>query len=501
MKQLCRGLFYSFFAALFLVGCASQTTPPDVVERTPPNAEQLLREAQQQPPQQAVRTQLEAAFIFARQGQSELALATARDINEDDFVVDDRIRWALFYSSMAKSAGLPDQVLRATEILNDEPPLSDQKLKTLQMRRQWALEASNQFNAEQFNLNNLNNLSHIGIFLPESGPLGTIASTLSDVIKTHNTRNGKNLRLSFFDTQQFSLDDLYEKARQQGVEFVIGPLSKQVVSQLENRRNIPLPTLALNYGRGASNQAQKLIQFGLSAEDEARQVAQRAWSDGHRQMAVMVPDNAWGRRTGEAFWDEWNKAGGSIINAVSYDTDDAVTKAIKSALNVRGERAQLDNIDALFLLATPAYARQVPPTLDFYYASELPIYGTSHLHEGMLQPRLNKDLDDVFFVDIPWQIPDAAVGGEEVLPYYNAYSIFRHADDKSMFRLKAMGVDAYEIAVDIQSFIESGRKSGATGQLILTSDGRIYRELPWAQFQNGIPSPILAPDVQSDDEP
>ena len=70
----------------------------------------------------------------------------------------------------------------------------------------------------------------------------------------------------------------------------------------------------------------------------------------------------------------------------------------------------------------------------------------------------------------------------------------------SMFRLMAMGVDAYEIAANIQNFIESGRMSGATGQLTLTSDGRIYRELPWAKFQNGIPTPILTPDFLSDGE-
>ncbi|WP_328730859.1 hypothetical protein [Vreelandella azerica] len=50
MKQLYRGLFSIVLTALFLAGCASQPSPPDVVDRAPPNAEQLLREAEQQAP-------------------------------------------------------------------------------------------------------------------------------------------------------------------------------------------------------------------------------------------------------------------------------------------------------------------------------------------------------------------------------------------------------------------------------------------------------------------
>lgn len=500
MKQLYRGLFSIVLTALFLGGCAGQPSPPEVVERTPPNAEQLLREAEQQSPEQAAITRLEAAFTFDRQGQQSLAFDTAGDIDESLLSMEDRIRWALFYSAMAQSADQPEEVLRATELLEDEPGMSADQLQTLQERRRWALSSSRQLNAEQLGLTELGTIGHIGVFLPKSGALTNIASTIEDVIKAHHDLQNNAIRLSFFDSSDSSLGELYELARQQGVEFVIGPLSKENVTALETQQSVPLPTLALNYGRSERNQAQKLIQFGLSAEDEARQVAQRAWTDGHRQIAIMVPDNDWGRRAGEAFWDTWSEAGGRVTNAVSYAPDDAVTRAVESALNVRGERAQLENIDALFLLALPEYARQVPPTLDFYYASDLPIYATSHLHEGLLQPRLNQDLDDVFFVDIPWQIPDAAVGGEEVLPSYESYRLLREEGEMSMFRLMAMGVDAYEIATGIEDFIESERISGATGQLTLTSDGRIYRELPWAKFQNGIPSPIMTPDFQADGE-
>ena len=214
----------------------------------------------------------------------------------------------------------------------------------------------------------------------------------------------------------------------------------------------------------------------------------------------MVPDNAWGRRVGEAFWNEWQRQGGEITNAVRYNPSSAVANAVKTALNVSGDRARLGNIDALFLLALPEYARQVPPTMDYYYAPNLPIYATSHLHEGRLQTRLDQDLNDVMFIDIPWQIPDAAVGGEEALPFYSTYAELRNESDPSMFRLMAMGVDAYELGIRLSDLSALDGMNGSTGTLRLSGDGRVSRELPWAKFQNGVPSPILIPGLLNDDQ-
>jgi len=155
----------------------------------------------------------------------------------------------------------------------------------------------------------------------------------------------------------------------------------------------------------------------------------------------------------------------------------------------------------LFLLALPEYARQVPPTLDYYYSGDLPIYATSHLFEGRPQPRLDHDLDDVLFVDIPWQIPDAAVGGVEALPYLDSYRRLREESDPAMFRLMAMGVDAYELARRLPQLqaISGSELFGATGTLSPAEDGRIQRRLPWARFVNGVPQPVLTPGVFGDD--
>jgi outer membrane PBP1 activator LpoA protein len=208
----------------------------------------------------------------------------------------------------------------------------------------------------------------------------------------------------------------------------------------------------------------------------------------------MVPDNDWGRRVGEAFWEAWRDLGGDVANAVRYDPQSPATESARRA-------ATNPQPDMMFLLALPEYARQVPPNLDYIDSGDLPIYATSHLFAGQLQPRLDADLNDVLFADIPWQIPDAAVGGVEALPFLDSYRTLREESNSTMFRLMAMGVDAYELALRMPQLqaISGTELFGATGTLSADDDGRIQRRLPWARFADGVPQPVLIPSVFVDE--
>ncbi|WP_299230528.1 penicillin-binding protein activator [uncultured Halomonas sp.] len=338
-------------------------------------------------------------------------------------------------------------------------------------------------------------VQHIAVLLPESGALSRIATAIGEGIRTrHRLSNDANVRLSFIDSTSGNLESLYREAQNRGAQVVIGPLNKDRVSELERRNRVPLPTLALNYGRGASNAAEGLFQYGLSAEGEAKQAARRAWDDGHRRAALLVPDNGWGQRVGEAFWDEWRAQGGKVTKAVRYNPGASATESTRRTIAE-------SRPDLLFMLALPDYARQVPPTLDYYGANKLPVYATSHLFSGRLNPRLDGDLNGVMFLDIPWQIPDAAAGGEDALPFNASYRSLREETDPNLFRLSAMGVDAFELARRLPQFqlVSNSELFGATGTLRARHDGRIQRTLPWARFVDGVPQPVLSPGAFGDE--
>ena len=74
-----------------------------------------------------------------------------------------------------------------------------------------------------------------------------------------------------------------------GAQFVVGPLSKPAVSKLMTEGAITVPTLTLNFAYQTDPLPANLYQISLSPEDEARQVAERAWLDGHNQAISVVP--------------------------------------------------------------------------------------------------------------------------------------------------------------------------------------------------------------------
>ncbi|WP_456267553.1 penicillin-binding protein activator [Kushneria sp. AK178] len=329
----------------------------------------------------------------------------------------------------------------------------------------------------------------IAVFLPSGGPLESIATAVREGIQARaddvRSQGNQVPELVFYDTTGQDIESLYARATMEGAQAVIGPLSKEQVSQLETRDGVPLPTLALNYGTHDHNSARNLFQYGLSAEDEARQAAQRARLDGHQRAGVMVPDNEWGSRVLGAFQQTWQQDGGDLVSVRNYDPSASATSAVQSVVNGGHGRP-----DMLFLLALPGYARQVPPTLDYYDAAELPIYATSHVYEGSPQPRMDHDLDDVMFVDIPWLIPEAAAGGSDALPFESTRERLTRDDQPALIKLHAMGVDAFELArrLPVMSAIGGFELYGATGRLAPGQDNRVVRILPWAVFRNGQPT-------------
>ncbi|PSJ21515.1 LppC family lipoprotein [Halomonas sp. ND22Bw] len=584
MKISSRGPLAAAFVAMWLAGCAFQ---PGITERQPVgDPDQLLAQAEQQAPEQAAQSRLQAADILARQGSRPQALDIAKGIDDSRLPPEDRGRWAMLLSDLGETEGDPSAVIQAAQQL-DGLQLSRDQAALLRERQARALgqigetraaaqallrlqadtgridlndpiweqlsrltpgaidelrdgasdptrawldlaelvrasggdierlfarlddwrgrypdhPAARQLPADILALRDLRgqDVRHIAVFLPESGPLAGVADALEEGLRAHHMNEvnggGRGIQLTFIDSSGGNFDALYQEARQRGAQVVIGPLDKDAVTALERRDRVPMPTLALNYGEDERNSAEGLFQYGLSAEDEARSVAARGRQDGHRSASLLVPDNAWGRRVGEAFADAWRDRDGRIANAVRYNPGRPATESTRRALGS-------SRPDMLFLLALPDYARQVPPTIDYYaYKQELSVYATSHLYEGRQQPRLDKDLNGVMFLDIPWQIPDAAVGGEEALPFLDSYRQLREESDPNMFRLMAMGVDAYELARRLPQFqaIPGSELFGATGTLSADQDGRIHRELPWARFEDGVPQPALDMSHFTDD--
>lgn len=355
---------------------------------------------------------------------------------------------------------------------------------------------------------------NIALLLPLSGRFSSAAEAVLDGIFAAYYQDPlrNNITLHVYDIgdtpEQAMLS--YRQAVTEGAEFVIGPLDKTAVSQLARERELPVPALALNFAESAANE--NLYQFTLAPEDEAREVAERAWLEGYAQAAVMVPGTALGERLSGAFVERWHELGGEVVTENRYNPESNDFSApIKELLNIddsefrkrrlqqlMGQRVEFtprrrQDIDFLFLAAFPQQARLLRPQLKFHHAGELPILATSHLYSGVVDRDSDRDMDDIVFTDMPWTLDaQSPQRGLRKMP-----ELMTHRGQ--LQRLVAMGIDAYQL-VSLLPMLESypnERYRGETGSLHIDADRRIQRQLLWARFERGQPS-LLQENIMDD---
>ncbi len=110
----------------------------------------------------------------------------------------------------------------------------------------------------------------------------------------------------------------YEQAIQNGADFVVGPIDKDLIDLLQKRETLDVPTLTLNYGNDLEEARLNLYQFGLRPEDEAEQIADLALAQGKHYALSLVPDTEWGYRLQRAFSQRFESLGGQVVDSSVY---------------------------------------------------------------------------------------------------------------------------------------------------------------------------------------
>ncbi len=364
---------------------------------------------------------------------------------------------------------------------------------------------------------------NIAVLLPRSGPYANVASAMRDgfMAAWYQQPPAHRPQLRFYDSSR--LDETlrtYQQAVLQGAQWVVGPLDKDAVNMLLQMESLPQPVLALNQVEDEDAFKPNLYQFGLAPEDEAEQVAERAWLEGHHNALILTPIDNWGERIGERFRQRWESLGGVVVESQRYNPkENDFSQPIRLLLNVDESEARIralerllgrqleadsrrrDDADFIFLAARPQQGRQLGPQLKFHHAGDLPIYATSHIYSGIEDNDKDRDLGHISFVDTPWLLED-----EEQNPLSRSRLQKLMPGIKGQYaRLYAMGIDSYNLLANLVAMShQTGRTfSGKSGSLFLDSRNRLHRLLAWADMRGGkagitgyaprMPSPIVAP--------
>ena len=311
----------------------------------------------------------------------------------------------------------------------------------------------------------------------------------------------------------------YQRAITEGADFIIGPFQKDAVRSLASQGSLPVPTLSLNYTDSERDSAQNLYQFGLLPEDEAKQVAERASFENKSAALVLIPEGEWGTRLLLAFTNRFHELGGSVIQSERYFPQNSdYSVAIKSLLqlnqseqrrrtvqsiikaNLKFEPRRRQDADFVFIAASPQQARLIRPQLSYHFASDLPVFATSHVFSGNENISADQDINGITYCDVPWLL--SADPSIELLR--DSLDLQSSSSSSRLPRFAALGIDAYQIIPHLQRLAANDfdRYQGTTGKLSVDRQNRIYRELIWAKFKKGRPeslgiTPSLTPDFSA----
>jgi len=358
------------------------------------------------------------------------------------------------------------------------------------------------------------NPTRIALMLPFSGRLEKVANAIQngflyayyqdpDKVADLEIINASN------DPAEFNLQ--YEQAIQNGADFIVGPISKDLIDLLQQREELEVPTLTLNYGNDEDEAGLNLYQFGLRPEDEAEQIADYALAQDKHHALVLVPDTEWGYRLQRAFSKRFESLGGHVVGSTVYPSRaNDYSAAIKNLLNlttsnhrktilqqVIKEQVQFDarrrqDVDMIFIAANSRQARLIKPQLKFHHAQDLPVYATSHISSNTGSPDDDRDLNEINFVDIPWMLDG------DNNPDRRQINRLWPDSSQSFSRLFALGIDAYRLIPSLRRLMINPEESMMhnTGRLAIDKNGRVKRSLLLATYENGRARLLEPPDKQ-----
>ena len=315
--------------------------------------------------------------------------------------------------------------------------------------------------------------------------------------------------LKIYDSTTGNINQIYQQAVDQGADLVVGPLLRDNIIDLLNNDNLMVNTLLLNY-LAAEQIPQNdtvlpgvnLFQVGLSPEQEARQIAQQAYADGHSSALVLTPANNKGQSILDSFQQEFESLGGQVLEYTSFDnSSNSYIQNIRAILNsdiskqraadlratinltIESETRSRQDADMLFLHARNLAAKQIVPMLYFEQQNRIPIYATSDIHTKSGADEDNTDINNVTFVDIPWLLSNSVMA-ENIR---NQFQQHWPGADYFLYRLYALGNDTYRIIDNLANMRSNPNMNlqGLSGTLLLNKTGEIQRQLTLGIFQEG----------------
>lgn len=340
-------------------------------------------------------------------------------------------------------------------------------------------------------------VQRIALLLPLQGNLAEFSRVITEgfITAMQQAQMSQSEVIMLDSTEIRSPEQLFQAARTQGADFIVGPLDRSFVNRLAEFPEHPVPVLALNPVEQGMNPP---LQLDLSSEHEALSLVNRAIQAGYQNAMIIRSDNRAGERFEELIRDAYAQQGGVISASLNFKPTESNSDQIRQLLMQDPEMARTmpsrsrsgmnvdvsHETDVIFMAAEPGDARLIRPMLLYHFAGAIPVMATSQLYEGTPNASRDQDLNGIQFVDVPWRLAEPSETRA-------AISELRSDADSDIGKLYALGADAFLVSQQLILLLQQNLTiSGETGHLAIGNNRRITRSLAWAEFINGVPQLI-----------
>jgi len=345
----------------------------------------------------------------------------------------------------------------------------------------------------------------VAVLLPLSGRLQAAATAMRDGMVSAFLDNPGDSQVVFIDSgsEADSIPGAYFEARDQGADYIIGPLQTEAIAALLQLSDLRTPVLALNEipadnptPLGLANQ---INGISLSQDAEVRETARAMAAAGFARAMVLAPESEWGERVATVFSEEFLQDDRQIVVSgrfLEYENDHSavlerllqldLSKARKQQLEntlqlqLDYEPVRRDDVDVIFLAANTTQGRLIRPQLRFHNAGDIPVFASARIYSGLPDKTRDQDLNGVRFPSTPAQISFASMRNKPAMASLKG---------GSFVPLYALGRDAWNILpwLELMRSDPDFIFSGQSGSYRAGPGANLQREPAWAVFANGLP--------------
>ncbi len=338
----------------------------------------------------------------------------------------------------------------------------------------------------QLQLSGMQAVKQIAVLLPFKGKYQQVSQQIRSGMLKAFFASDQSTTLKFYDSSQIDqVAAVYQQAKQEGADFVIGPLSKEALEQLANLDDPNI--LVLN-----KIEAAPFYQFSFKSADEVSQMIALFTKHNYRHIGILTNTGRTEKAKAEALQKAWQaSAQRSATLSIYPDYNPKLRDALASLINVEASQTRYDTLrwatgeqlsfyprtrqdfDAIVILDSRSRIAVFKPQFAFFEL-KVPVYGSSALSPKNLQDnRSYVDLKGVQFLTHP-----AALNPEALTSIFEAF-----------------GWDSFEVVAQMNKMrVGAILATGKTGLLSLEGNSFTQR-LVWAQYnKQGLIEP--APEVQ-----